>query len=182
MLLAASEQDFVDKILVLPANIPPHKAVGYDFADTVHRIKMCEILASFSQKAELCTEEIERGGKSYMIDTVNALSEKYKGDKLWLLIGADMVTTLKNWYKGDELIKKVGVLAVGRNTIQKEVFEGAIADLESSGCDVFWLPISTKPISSTMVRGNLSSENNDVEVPEKILNYITQNQLYKGNI
>lgn len=181
MLKAAAEQEFVHKILVLPANVPPHKAVGNDFVDTIHRMKMCSILASFSKKAELCTAEIDRGGKSYMIDTVNALSEKYEGDKLWLLIGADMVTTLKKWYKGDELIKKVSVLAVGRNTIPQQDFEWAIADLKADGCEVFWLPVETKPISSTMIRENLKSGSDEILVPAEILEYINENQLYKGN-
>ena len=180
MLLGLAEQDFADKILVLPANIPPHKAVGVDFADTKHRIEMCKILASFSDKAELCTAEIDRGGKSYMIDTVDALSEKYKGEKLWLLVGADMVTTLKNWYKGDELISKVGVVAVGRNTVEKEKFEQAIRGLRNSGCEVFWLPIDTRPISSTLIREKLKTGDNNSEVPKKILDYIKENQLYKG--
>ena len=180
MMLGLAEQDFADKILILPANIPPHKAVGKDFADTEHRIEMCKILAGFSQKAELCTAEIDRGGKSYMIDTVDALSEKYKGDKLWLLVGADMVTTLKNWYKGDELISKVGVVAVGRNTVEKEKFEQAVLELRNNGCEVFWLPIDTKPISSTLIREKLKIGDNNSEVPKKILDYIKENQLYKG--
>lgn len=181
MMLGAAEQDFVQKILVLPANIPPHKAIGGDFADTEHRINMCRILASFSQKAELCTIETDRGGKSYMIDTVNALMKKYKDDKLWLLVGADMVTTLKNWYKGDELIKKVGVVAVGRNTVEKEKFEQSVSDLKNSGCEVFWLPIDTKPISSTLIREKLKSGDNNLELPKEIIDYISKNQLYKGN-
>ena len=168
-------------MLILPANIPPHKAVGADFADTKHRINMCKILADFSQKAELCTEEIDRGGKSYMIDTVDALSEKYKGDKLWLLVGADMVTTLKNWYKGDELISKIGVVAVGRNTVENQRFENAIQELRNNGCEVFWLPIDTKPISSTIIRQKLKTGDTNVDVPKEILNYIKENQLYKGN-
>ena len=182
MLLSAAQQNFVDKILVLPANIPPHKAVGVDFADTEHRINMCKILANFSAKAELCTAEIDRGGKSYMIDTVDAVKEIYKEDKLWLLIGADMVTTLKNWYKGDELISKVGVIAVGRNTVEKEKFDQAVSSLKEDGCEVFWLPIDTKPISSTIIRERLKSGDNIVEIPEQILDYINQNRLYKGSL
>lgn len=181
MMLSAAEQEFCDKILILPANIPPHKAVGNDFADTNHRINMCKILADYSEKAELCTVEIDRGGKSYMIDTVNTLSKKYQGDKLWLLVGADMVTTLKNWYKGDELISKIGVVAVGRNTVEKEKFQKAIEELKIGGCEVFWLPIDTKPISSTIIREKLKNGDCDLELPEEIFDYIKENQLYKGN-
>ena len=180
MLLAAAEQELFDKVLILPANIPPHKAVGIDFADTEHRINMCKIMASFSKKAEICTAEIDRGGKSYMIDTVTALEEKYKGDKLYLLVGADMVTTLKNWYKGDELIKKVGVVAVGRNTVDKLKFEQAIQELKADGCEVLWLPIDTRPISSTIIRESLKTGDTSLELPKEIFDYIKENQLYKG--
>ena len=180
MLLAAANEEFVDNILVLPANVPPHKERGNDFADTEHRVEMCKILASYSQKAEICTEEIERGGKSYMIDTILALGEKYPADKLWLLIGADMVVTLKNWYMGEELIKKVGVLAVGRNTVEKQSFLAATEEIKTLGGEVRWLKTETAPISSTIVREKLKNGQKEIPVPKEILEYIRANELYKG--
>lgn len=180
MLLAAAGEEFVDNILVLPANVPPHKERGSDFADTEHRVEMCKILASYSQKAEICTEEIERGGKSYMIDTVLALAKKYPADKLWLLIGADMVVTLKNWYRGEELIKMVGVLAIGRNTVDEQSFLAAIEEIKAFGGEVIWLKTETAPISSTIVREKLKNGKKDLPLPKEILEYIRANGLYKG--
>lgn len=180
MLLAAAGQDFVDNVLVLPANIPPHKEQGDDFADTAARLEMCKILAGYSKKAELCTEETDRGGKSYMIETIESLERKYPSDRLWLLVGADMAVTLENWVRGEEIIKKAGVLAVGRNTVEPQRFFEAIDRIKALGGEVIWLETETMPISSTMVREMLKKGEKDPPVPKEILEYITSNQLYKG--
>lgn len=180
MLLAAAGQDFVDNVLVLPANIPPHKERGDDFADTAARLEMCKILAGYSKKAELCTEETDRGGKSYMIETIESLERKYPSDRLWLLVGADMAVTLENWVRGEEIIKKAGVLAVGRNTVEPQRFFEALDRIKALGGEVIWLETETMPISSTMVREMLKKGEKDPPVPKEILEYITSNQLYKG--
>ncbi len=178
LLKAAEELNFVDKILILPSNIPPHKQIGADFADSTHRINMCKLLASYSQKAEVCSEEIDRGGKSYMIDTVCALKKKYEKDTFWLLVGGDMVATLGNWYKAEELLSMISVLAVGRNTVSDIDFFEKVSELKNIGTEVKILGTKTTPISSTDVRGAVKS-GNVAYIPRKISEYIKVNNLYR---
>ena len=47
--------------------------------------------------AEVSSIELERTGKSYTSDTLEAIHAQYPEAELWLLMGTDMFLTLQNW-------------------------------------------------------------------------------------
>ena len=106
--------DFIDKVFVMPDKIPPHK--NFDSTiDDIHRQNMCEIVCDDFNKAELCLVEFERGGKSYTVDTIKLLKEKYPNDKFFVVIGGDMLSTLDTWYNWQELITLTSFIAFKRD-------------------------------------------------------------------
>ena len=90
------EQMRLDYLFVIPSAIPPHKEID-PLDDPRHRLKMCELAFAGMDGVIVSDMEIERGGKSYTIDTVQELSAE--GRRLLLLGGTDMVLSFDSWYK-----------------------------------------------------------------------------------
>ena len=63
----------LDKVLFIPTNIPPHKALPEDTATVADRCEMVRLLLADTPWARLDTLEVARGGASYTVDTLRAL-------------------------------------------------------------------------------------------------------------
>ena len=77
MLRALDSRRDIDEVWLMPDRIPPHKVCDF-LASDKDRINMCRIMAEDFKKVKLCLIEFERTGKSYSIDTVRLLKQKYK--------------------------------------------------------------------------------------------------------
>ena len=96
----AAEYLELDKLLLIPAGIPPHKAMAEDTALPEQRLAMTKLAAQSPELAgvaEVSDIELRREGKSYTVDTLRALREQYPEDQLYLLMGTDMFLTLQYW-------------------------------------------------------------------------------------
>ena len=83
----------LDRLLLIPAAIPPHKALPDDTPAPEHRLEMTRRLADWSgmpQTVRVSTLELDRGGASYTADTLREISQEYPDAELWLLMGTDM--------------------------------------------------------------------------------------------
>ena len=84
----------LDKLLLMPANVPPHKALPEGSASPAQRLEMCRMAASQLDRVEACPLELERTGPSYTVDTLAELHNRYPGAQFWLVVGTDMVLSL----------------------------------------------------------------------------------------
>ena len=113
MLSSLCNLEHIDKVLVMPDKIPPHKDFD-NVVDDIHRQNMCALVCDDFSKAELCLIEFEREGKSYTVDTIKLLKEKHPQDNFFVVIGGDMLSTLDTWYNWKELITLTSFIAFKR--------------------------------------------------------------------
>lgn len=173
MLSSICSLEFIDKVLVMPDKIPPHKNFDCNVND-FHRQNMCKIVCEDFIKAEPCFIEFEREGKSYTIDTINLLRKKHPNDNFFVTIGGDMLSTLDTWYNWQELIKKVSFIAFKRDGIAD--FEKSYNRLIDLGADIRIIDDKITNISSTKLRNKISKE----YLPPKIYDYIIEKGIYNG--
>lgn len=171
MLSSICNLDFIDKVLVMPDKIPPHKHFDCS-VDDIHRQNMCKIICEDFVKADPCFIEFDREGKSYTIDTVNLLSKNYPNDNFYITIGGDMLSTLDTWYKWQELINKVSFIAFKREGLLD--FDSAYNRLTNCGADIFIVDDKITDISSTKLRNKISKK----YLPKKIYDYIIEKGIY----
>jgi len=171
MLAEITKLSFIDKVLVIPDKIPPHKTFD-NTVDDIHRQNMCAIACSEFDKAQLCLVEFEREGKSYTIDTINSLKEKYPDDKFYITIGGDMLSTLDTWYNWEQLIKQASFIAFRRNGNYD--FDSSLKRLKNYGADIIVLEKNITNVSSTMLRENIDKK----LLPPKIYDYIIEKGIY----
>lgn len=171
MLKCVCELEFIDRVLVMPDKIPPHKE--YDFiVDDIHRQNMCKIACSDFSKAELCLIEFEREGKSYTVDTIKLLRKKYPNDNFFVVIGGDMLSTLDSWCNWQELFSLTDFIAFKRADVLD--FDLHYNRIISLGAKVTTIDVNITNVSSTQLRKNLDKN----LLPAKVYDYIMQKEIY----
>jgi nicotinate-nucleotide adenylyltransferase len=90
------EQARLDEVWFLPAAVPPHKQ-NLELTPARERIEMLELAIGGHEPFSVCKLEVERGGVSYTVDTLQQLHEAEPARELFFLLGADMLHDLPNW-------------------------------------------------------------------------------------
>ena len=181
---AAIEALELDKLLLIPAAVPPHKDLPQETPSLEHRLAMVEKMADamrLPRVVEVSRLEVERRGKSYTSDTLEALHEQYPEAQLWLLMGTDMFLTLHQWHDPGEILKLAGICAFGRREQDGEaVFAPQRAFLEKQyGAKVVTMTLpDLVDISSTQLRELLARGEGAEYLHPSIYGYILMNGLY----
>lgn len=93
---AALAQLPVERVLVLPAGDHPWKRDG-QLAAGEHRLAMCRLAFEDVARVAIDDREVQRGGLSFTVDTLQALADEFPGRPLWFVIGADNLRQLPMW-------------------------------------------------------------------------------------
>lgn len=178
MLKEISSLPEVDRVLVAPTNIPPHKEIPGMFATRKQRLNMCDLLCDGIEKAQASDIEFKREGKSYSFYTLSELKEQY--GNVAMLIGGDMVTSFTTWHRYEEMLKIAAFYVVRRKGVDDREFDKSVELLKMLGGDIRVLEIDFPEVSSTEVRDVVScGENAKNLIPENIFKYIADNGLYR---
>lgn len=168
----------IERVLVAPTNIPPHKEIPGMFATKEQRLYMCELLCDGVRKAEVSDIEFKKEGKSYSFYTLSQLREQY--GSVAMLIGGDMITSFTTWHRFDELLKIAVFYAVRRKGIDNDEFDKSVLHLKNLGGNIRVLEMDFPDVSSTKIRDAVSlGQNAESLIPPNIFEYITVNGLYR---
>ena len=174
--LAACNALGLERLLLIPTYIPPHKTRDGNGATAAQRLEMTAIAAASDPRLIPDSREIERGGRSYTYDTVTSLAGEYPGCELWMVCGSDMLRTLENWYRAEDFLKIIKVAAAPRAEGELEDMRRIAADLwEKFGCEVRVLDIEPIEVSSTGIR-----RGEKLPAFGEIAEYIQKHRLYIG--
>ena len=171
----------LDRLLIMPSCIPPHKTLPGDSPTPAQRLEMLNLCFADMEKIQVSDLELCRGGISYTADTVTALQKTYPEAQLYLLLGTDMFLSFENWYHWQTILQKVtlGVLCRGKKDEQQRISEQK-EKLEQEGATVILLDNPVIPISSTQLRRMMAFCCEEF-LPDQIKNYIRENNLYGIN-
>lgn len=175
------EQMKLDRLLIIPALIPPHKVI--DASDEPrHRLRMCELAFGSREGITVSDMELTRGGRSYTYDTLRELSKP--GRKLFLLCGTDMMLTFDEWFRFEDIFRLCCPVYIRREK-DTSLDEAVIAKNNEyfRKYGVAFRKIIADPIvlSSTEIRKKIRNhEDISGTVPEAVRNYIRDNKLYES--
>ncbi len=189
--IAASAYLKLDKLLLIPTGIPPHKALSEGTPSKEHRLAMTRLMGEqvaleTGIEVEVSDMEMLREGKSYTADTVRELHEAYPGDELWLFMGTDMFLTFQAWHQPEEIVKYAGICAFGRTeTDTEELFavqrEYLAAAFPGTRITTMVLP-NVVDISSTALRRAIPAGQGGRYLAPAVLGYILREHLYGTNL
>ncbi|RKY46440.1 MAG: nicotinate (nicotinamide) nucleotide adenylyltransferase [Candidatus Omnitrophota bacterium] len=108
----------LDKILFIPANIPPHKNAS--LIEAKHRLKMVKLSIEGNKNFSLLDCEIKRGGVSYTVDTLRELRKIFPSYEFYLIIGSDLAKDFNTWKDYQEIMKLAKVVVGKRKEFPLE--------------------------------------------------------------
>lgn len=174
----------LDKLLLVPASVPPHKTLPQNTPEPEHRLAMVEKMADallMPKVVEVSRLELEREGKSYTSQTLEAIHEQYPDAELWLLMGTDMFLTLHKWHDPEEILKLAGICAFGRTEQDGEALFAPqreyLAKTYNARVTTITLP-GLVDISSTQLRELLARGEGQEYLHPSVYGYILMNRLY----
>lgn len=161
-----------ERVIFIPSNIPAHKSTC-ELVSSHHRIEMLKYaLLNNTAIIDLC--EIERGGVSYMIDTVKAVKSKYEvTGRTGLFIGDDLISGMKDWHNVEELLDVVDIVVAHRDSESK--LETSLTHRYLNNVNIH---ISSSDIRERVKTGRAFR----YLLPEKVYNYVLEKDLYKRNV
>ena len=179
----------LDRLLLIPAGIPPHKAMPEGSASAEQRLEMTRLAGEqlgLGSKVQVLDLELKREGRSYTADTLAVLKEQYPEDELWLLMGTDMFLTLQAWKDPEKILGLAGIAAFGRTeedteelfSVQREYLCKTYPQAR-----IFTLTIpGVVDISSTELREKLAKGEGSRFLAPAVYGYILREGLYRTDV
>lgn len=116
----ALEELRLDRLLLVPAGVNPHRQDAAPRASGVIRLEMLRAAVADDPALEVDPLELERNGPSFSIDTVEVLQSRWPGSEIFLLLGEDNLPKLPTWHRYEALCHRVRFVCFGRR------FEGTL--------------------------------------------------------
>ncbi|MEX2481095.1 MAG: nicotinate-nucleotide adenylyltransferase [Gammaproteobacteria bacterium] len=136
--------------------------------------------------------EIERGGTTYTVDTLETLRKRFPSRPLCLLLGLDSFLTLPSWHRPQALLELAHIVVAARPDVSSEGEPGLdelianaqserVSDLHehNAGC-LYFLDIPLLPIASSDLRARCRAGRSIRHlVPDAVDDYIRRQGLYQ---
>jgi nicotinate-nucleotide adenylyltransferase len=165
----------LDKLIFVPAFIPPHKKLE-KIISAEHRLKMLRLSVINKDYFDVSDIEIKRGGMSYTYDTINYFKNIFKNSKLFLLVGYDNFLGFHLWNNYEKIFELCTVIVLKRNCINPE--KHLLNKYRNNKIKFIDTPLMD--ISSTEIRRRISEEKGiEYYVTSKVAKYIEKHKIYK---
>lgn len=186
----------LDRILFIPSCLPPHKE-RTGLAPARDRLRMVELACAGEPRFAASSLEVDAGGRSYSIRTLERVRELYPGTRAFFIVGADAFLEIGTWREHERVLAEALFIVMTRPGSRLEDAAGvvvgplrdrirAITDGEAvteavlEDHRIFLLPIRALDISSTEVRRRVrAGETVAGLVPEAVAEYILLHRLYR---
>ncbi|MBQ7328587.1 MAG: nicotinate (nicotinamide) nucleotide adenylyltransferase [Oscillospiraceae bacterium] len=167
----------LERLLLIPSCISPHKRLPDHSPAPEQRAKMLELAAG--ENMEVSDIELRRGGTSYTYETVEQIASQYPDAELILLMGTDMFLSFLTWMQPQRILQKasLGVLYRGDRGELEEI-EAQKKNLEDHGAKVYLVKNPVTAISSTQLRRMLIFQCAGPFLSEGVESYIRQQGFY----
>jgi nicotinate-nucleotide adenylyltransferase len=196
-------QEVADKLRLaevrfMPSGTPPHRSSpGAPAAD---RLAMVQLAVTGNSLFTVDPRETLRSGPGYTVDTLTAMREEVgAGQSLVLLLGADAFLELATWSRWHQLFTLAHVAVAYRpgfpvDTWQSRMPQPLAAEYNkrlmrqplgvhtAPAGGIVVVPIAALDISATLIRdAMLAGSNPRYLLPEEIIKYIQDHDLYTGH-
>ncbi|MBQ8869212.1 MAG: nicotinate (nicotinamide) nucleotide adenylyltransferase [Oscillospiraceae bacterium] len=171
----------LDRLIVIPTNIPPHKTVS-DMIDSADRLNMLRLAFENYPNVEISDIELNMSGKSYTVNTISALNKLYPNDELYLIVGGDMFLCFESWREYKKILSMCTLCTAPREIGEFNALKEYQKKIDPENDTTVILDAEVLVLSSSEIRQKIKNgaDLNDL-LPEKVLEYINQKGLYKND-
>jgi nicotinate-nucleotide adenylyltransferase len=166
-------------VLFVPAARPPHKADRV-ITNADHRLAMVDLAIAGNPHFSLSRAEIDRGGTSYSVETLERLTADRPGDRFTFIISTEAARQLPTWREPRRLLELCEIAVVPRVGYPR--LESDWAAHEFGGLEHRFLAVDTSPVghSASDIRRRVASGRTiRYLVPPPVEDYIVRYGLYR---
>lgn len=168
------EAKHFDKIVFVPAHIPPHKKER-KISSVAFRREMLKIATMDNPNFEISDIELKRGGISYSLETIHTYKEQTGLDRedLYYLIGSDSLKQFQTWQNPKAILEECQLIVAIRPGFRPSDIPNWIL------AKVQFANIPRIEISSTQIRARwVEDKTIRYMVTQPVWTYINKHNLY----
>jgi len=171
------------EVRFIPTAKSPHKAAagGPDGGGRFRLLEDALVGTGLPFRADAI--EIERGGVSYTVDTLEVLAEREPGKQWILLIGCDQLPGLPQWRRMDRILELASVAIAPRPGFDTELPPALASRCRPSWTgapgELVWLPGTELTFSSSALRSELAQGCHPEGLPIQVEAAIRRENYYR---
>lgn len=181
----------LDRVLLVPSNVPPHR--GRPHASAPHRFAMTALAVLPFETLAVSDLDMLAEGPSYTTATLGRLAARgLDTTALFFVTGADAFRDIATWRDYPAILDRCHFVAVSRPGCPAASLRQALPELESrmreTPCDIpagpgiFLVEASTSAVSSTDVRSRIAAGSSIAGlVPDAVAAHIRKHGLYAAH-
>jgi nicotinate-nucleotide adenylyltransferase len=167
----------LERVLLVPAASPPHKP-GRPVTGATHRLAMARLAVEDNPAFSVSSLEIDRGGASYTVDTLEALAADGIAEP-WFILSAEALAGFASWRSPERVLELCRLAVVPRGGYELLDRTWIAARFPGREDRVRFLPGPLLPISGSVVRRRAAvGRSVRYLVPDAVARYIAHHQLY----
>ncbi len=169
----------LDQVVLVPVNLPPHKAIEVD-PGVEHRVAMCEAAVAADERFATTRLEVDRPGPSYTVDTLRALRASAPQDELTFIVGGDQAQSLPAWKEPSGVLELARLAVAEREGVRRADVVERLDGLPGAAERVLFFDMPRIDISSSLVRRRAAAGRSvRYLVPDAVAAYIEREALYR---
>jgi nicotinate-nucleotide adenylyltransferase len=169
----------LDRVMFMPARIPPHKPVEHE-PGVAHRLELCRLAVQGDERFIVSDLELSRPGPSYTVDTLDELNSSEPNNELFLIVGGDVAAGLPQWREPERVLALATLAVARRRGTAWASVESALRGLRG-GERARFFRMPQIGVSSTIVRERVRAKQPiRYIVPDQVAEYIARHRLYGG--
>ena len=191
-----AEAFMLNTVRLIPSANPPHRITPS--APAEDRLKMVELaLDRANKKLVPDGRELNRVGKSYMVDTLKQLRTEHPNASISLILGTDAFIELMTWHEWQQLFSLANIIVASRPNLPLSELETNLEkklaseyearkrhdrDLLHSSKNglIFTYEFTSLEVSGTSLRRRIQHKQSlKYLLPDNVINYIQNHNLYK---
>lgn len=179
LILAETAADSLelDCVFFVPASNPPHK-IGLPRAPAEDRLAMVKLAIDGNARFTTSRADMDRPGPHYAVDMIAMFHRDYPDAELFFLMGSDSLRDFLSWSQPDEILRMTTLVVMQRPDVYPDL---STLTRRLSGLleKLYFLEAPEIEISSTEIVARIKEGRSiRYRVPESVLNYLTEHQLY----
>ena len=176
----AHAQLALDRVVLMPAGIPPHKAIADGDPSAEERLALCEAAVAGDERFAVSRAELDRPGRSWTVDTLRLLRDENPQDELTFIVGGDMAASLPSWREPEAVLELATLAVAERVGAKRAQIERELAPL--AGAErIRFFEMPRIDVSSSLVRERVA-DGRPIRylVPDAVETAIERDGLYRG--
>ncbi len=171
----------LDELRFVPTAVSPHKPAA---GEAAIRLRLLEAaLEGLSGPCRVELLELERGGTSYTVDTLEALAAREPGTAWIWLMGGDQLEGFAAWRNAPRILELASLAVASRpgwaGTLPELLAGRARAAWSGLPGELVWLPSTELDLSSSELREDLAAGRSPEGLPIQVRAAIARENLYR---